>query len=264
MSPHSIEIGSLIRAAEHLAPLSASAIRLSDLLGDERCDLEEITRTVRFDLALTGRFLGAANASSAGGTQPIISVEDASMQLGSAAVLEMVHRSLGPQEQSPDPVSGKEQALWKHSVLCAIATEGIEHYAKSQVMPEAFATALLHDVGGLLLARQPQSDGLPPFSHAQLGARVARQWGLPAMICAGIEHHHAPLNAGDGPARQLCAQVLLGDAVASEIDENCGLGEPVPFSPALAGSLGLTQKGFLGLCEETKCRYESVIHSYAA
>lgn len=264
MGSHSLEVGTLIRAAEHLAPLPSSASRLSVLVREQGPDLEEITQTVRLDLALAGQVIGAANARNSGGEDSIDTVEQAIVQLGNATILEIVQRGLEGPETERSKASETEAKLWKHSILCALATEGFEHFAKTRVMSETFATALLHDLGSLVLERKPQSEGTPSLAHANLGARVARHWGIPARICNGIEHHHTPLLAQDGPTRRLCSQVLLGDAVAAEVGGACSSGDPVAFSPALAGSMGISRKGFDGLCEHTSRRYQSVIDSYAA
>jgi putative nucleotidyltransferase with HDIG domain len=263
MSPHSLEVGTLIRAADSLAPLAPSASRLAKLIQESDHDLELIRSTVRFDLALTGRLLGAANAASPGGSDPITSIEEATKQLGQDATLELLQGLLPP--PNTDPIAPqREESLWKHSILCALSTESFEQFGRTIVMPETFATALLHDLGRLVLERQPQSEQIAPLAHAQLGARIARHWGIPARICAGIEHHHAPLAAEDGPTRRLCSQVLLSDAVANEIGEGCGSDEPVHFSASLAGSLGLSSRGFEAICERTSSRYQRVMDSYAA
>lgn len=266
MSTHSSDAQSPLLATEHLGPLPLSAQRLTRLMQDPRRDLEEITRTLRLDLALAGQVIGAANMTLAASLEPVTSVEGATRHLGGAAILKMIQRGLQLDQQvSLDaPADSGEALLWKHSILCALATEGFEHFAKTRVLPETFATALLHDLGNLVLARRPQSELISPQLHAELGAQLARHWGLPARICTAIEQHHSPLAAPDAASRRLCSQVLLSEAVAGELGLTLGQEQPVPFSPELAGSLGLSRRGFGGLCAETDARYQSVMHSYAA
>ena len=151
--------------------------------------------------------------------------------------------------------------------------------------PEAFAAALLHDVGKLVLARHLGGDAIESIhrltlergmtsevaerallsiGHAQLGARVARSWGLPEAISLGIEHHHTPLSAPDETSRRLCTQILLGDAVASTLEADCDLGIRSRFSSAIAGSLGINARGFDALCADVSDRHERVLAMYAA
>ena len=114
------------------------------------------------------------------------------------------------------------------------------------------------------MARHGELEAVAPLAHAQLGARAARQWGLPECICSAIEHHHSPLGAADAKARRLSSQVLLSEAVATEVGGSWTFAEPVPFTPALAGSLGMSRRGFEGLCQATSARYHKVMDSYAA
>jgi len=266
MSTHSTDAQSLLLTADHLAPLPLSAQRLTRLMQDPRCDLEEITRTLRLDLALAGQVIGAANISFAASEEPISTVEDATRRLGGATILEMIQRGLQLEQRIAldAPADSGEGLLWKHSILCALATEGIEHFAKTRVLPDTFAAALLHDLGSLVLARQQRVELISPQLHADLGAQLARRWGLPARICTAIEKHHSPLAAPDADSRRLCSQVLLSEAVAAELGQSLEHGEPVRFTPELAGSLGLSRRGFDGLCAETDARYRGVMHSYAA
>jgi putative nucleotidyltransferase with HDIG domain len=178
-----------------------------------------------------------------------------------------------------------EGQLWRHSVASALAIERSGRYGKRPVRPEAFAVALLHDVGKLVLARhlradhvasirRMQDDGVVDLDeaersvvavgHAQLGARIARHWQLPESIALGIEHHHSPLCGPDEESRLLCAQVQLADAVAAKIGHSCGDGHIGGFTPALAGSLGMTIDAFDELCVDVERRLDDVLESYEA
>lgn len=63
------------------------------------------------------------------------------------------------------------------------------------------------------------------FTHAQLGATLARQWSFPDSIVEVIETHDAPL-----PPSQLAALVQLADLLARK----AGWGVEVAVAPSLA------------------------------
>ena len=44
------------------------------------------------------------------------------------------------------------------------------------------------------------------FNHAELGGALAEHWGLPAVLCAILRYHHAPLSAP--PAHQMAVSLV--------------------------------------------------------
>jgi putative nucleotidyltransferase with HDIG domain len=281
-----VDVDVLIRDATELEPLPASAIRLAALVCDDDPDLEEMVETIRLDEALTGRLLGAANSAASGARSEITTVRDAVIRLGPGTVLSLsIGASVGPVMRSELPAYGlSEGALWKHSVTTALAAERAGRHCRAIVTPEAFSAALLHDLGKLVMERHLSAEAVRSvqaareqlgidmdeaerevlsIGHAQVGAHVARNWGLPESIALGIEHHHVPLSAPDQNSRRLCSVILLADAVASQIGAPCTSRE-VGFSPVLAGSLGITSAGFEGLCADVEARLEDVLAAYGS
>ncbi len=104
--------------------------------------------------------------------------------------------------------------------LHALATQrAAERIAAATGYPERdrlMITALLHDVGKLLLLRARPSDAGQVLGgaraaqeridherrtfgvdHAIAGGELARRWGLPDAVARAIEHHHGPDPDGD-------------------------------------------------------------------
>ena len=285
MNPGLIDLDALVLEASKLEPLPPSATRLAGLVADPERDLLDVADAIRFDQALTGRVLGAANAVSAGGRVEVSTIEEAVRRLGSGRVLSIaLSGSVGRAMRRALPEYGLgEGELWTHSVAAALAVERAARYIRRTVRPEAFAAALLHDVGKLVLARhlRPEAiasirliqrdDGLVSddaeiavlaVGHARLGACVARHWGLPESIALGIEHHHSPLSGPDEASRILCSQIRLADAVASTLGHSSGEAQGTGFSPALAGSLGISLGGFEELCRDVEWRLDDVLEAY--
>ncbi len=285
MNPGLIDVEALVRDAQELKPLPASTTRLATLVAADEAELAEIAETVRLDEALMGRLLGAANSAASGARAPITSVEGAVMRLGPGRVLALALGSaVGTEMRQALPAYGlSEGELWNHSVTSALATERARPYCRRPIRAEAYAAALLHDLGKLVLARHLEADRIAAIQrvreeqglglddaerailsigHAELGAAVARAWKLPELICEAIEHHHTPLAAPNEASRVLCSQILLADSVATSIGATCGGTRNTCFSPDLAGSLGITTAGFDALCRDVEARVQDVLDLY--
>ena len=286
MNPGLVDVDVLIQDAAELQPLPASATRLAALVTQDEPDLEEMVETIRLDEALTGRLLGTANSTASGARAPITTVRGAVVRLGPGTVLSLsIGASVGRVMRTALPAYGlSEGALWKHSVTAALAAERAGRHCRTVVSPEAFSSALLHDLGKLVMARHLSEEAVSSIravreqrgldvdeaerevlsiGHAQIGAHVARHWQLPESIALGIEHHHSPLSAPEQDSRRLCSIILLADAVASQIGAPCS-SRRVEFSPVLAGSLGITSAGFEMLCADVEARLEEVLAAYGS
>jgi HD-like signal output (HDOD) protein len=153
------------------------------------------------------------------------------------------------------------------------------------IPPEAFATALLHDVGKLVLARHltPEvvaylcecegGNGLGfgieveravlAIDHAALGGVVARSWGLPKSIAEGIEHHEQPLGARPDAGRYLALLVSCADAAAVQAGAMCGgLMNGPAFTHIHAEGLGIGRRAFDDLSLAVMKRLVVVMQRY--
>jgi len=285
MKTELVEVAALIREASELEPLPASTARLATLVTGEEFELDEVAETIRLDEALTGRLLGAANSARSGARVTVSTVDQAVLRLGPGAVLALALGSgVGARMRQALPGYGlSEGELWRHSVAAALAVERSRRYSRCPVQPEAFAAALLHDLGKLVLSRHLSPETLATLGearqarglsmdeaehevlgtgHAAIGASVARHWGLPDSICLAIEHHHAPLDAPDERSRRLCSLIRLADATAKEVRAACGEDARNEFGPSIAGSLGINSAGFEALCEDVSRRFDEVLERY--
>ena len=282
-----VDLQALVHDAEDLAPLPATTARIAGMVSASDWSLTEISDVIRLDQALTGRLLGAANSVLGGARQAISSIDQAVMRLGPGAVLSIaIGGAVKEEMQRALPEYGLgEGALWRHAVASALAAELARDHCKRELPAEGFAAALLHDLGKLVLARHLDPDALAFLQratdegglsseaaeqlvlrvcHAEIGALVARRWGLPELLCLGIQYHHNPLACPETPARRLCLQIALADAVASRVGESCGEDpRPHAFSPAVAGGLGIGRPAFEHLCGKVERRLDAVLEAYA-
>lgn len=279
-----IDLDLLLQDADQLESLPESAQRLTALFADEDWDLEEIACTVELDQALTGRLLGLANSAASGAMQPIDSVDAAILRAGPGLLLSLALASaVGPELQ--EGVGGyglKPGALWRHSVASALAIDKLGKRRKPTPAPEGFVAALLHDIGKLVIgrrldparadelrrecARAGRDDAaveraLLGVDHAELGARIARCWGLPGAISDAVLHHHTPERAATETGRELASFVQLANAVAHRIGEGRGDGKTRLQAECVA-RLSLSREHFDEICRDTADDLMQILELY--
>lgn len=229
-----IDLDRLIRQANDLEPLPATAARLAAIAADPDTGVREVVELVSFDQALTARLLRFANSAAVGSREPITTVQAAIHRLGTGTVVTvaMGNAVKGKLDAAVPAYGLGEGELWRHSVACALAVETLAAVGKVAVPGAAFTAALLHDVGKLVLARflEPeilevlrearQQGHLSPLEaesqvlgvhHAELGGLIAQHWQLPEPIVWGISHHHGPTDETDDDVAGI---VRLADLLA--------------------------------------------------
>jgi HD-like signal output (HDOD) protein len=254
-----------------------SATRLASILARSDCDLAQVIEVAELDQALTARLLRVANSAASAASSPVRSVREAVVRLGASSVLAMaVGAAISKQMRMAVPEYGlAEDALWRHSVASALATEVMGPHIKARIAPEAFATALLHDVGKLVIGRCSARNRLQDSvfiggdgclrkleneismlqtHHAALGGLVAQSWRLPEGIVKGILFHHEPTLG----ASTTCDIVCVANQVANTAMNGSFMRE---FSEEERGSIGrleMTADGFRQSCEAVGNRFEKV------
>ena len=100
-------------------------------------------------------------------------------------------------------------AFWLHAVATQRAADRLALELDYPDRGELLMTALLHDIGKLVLQQPPFEERLAPLrgppeerlrserrkfgvDHAQLGGKLARHWDLPERLARAIESHHEP------------------------------------------------------------------------
>ncbi len=226
-----IELAGLVGRINNLAPLPATATRLAQLLSSPECEMKDLLEAVELDPALTARLLRVANSAAYAARSPARSIRDGIVRIGSGALLTLAIGSAVRKTMSDAvPVYGlDEDALWRHSVAAALATETLAESLGVRVPPETFAAALLHDLGKLILGRHAAEllgRALPigaleqveaeleqlQTSHAEIGAMVAQRWNLPERIVLAIRHHHDPERGHEPICDLVCAANQLAHA----------------------------------------------------
>ena len=210
-----INLDEVINAAKDFAPLNPTIVKLSSMLIDPNVSLNEISSIISYDQALTLKLLKAANSAYVGSAMRITSVQEAISFIGEFKTLNLLLScTLGSQlRKAKLPVYDEvEGQLWRDSVLASITAEQCSKVFRVHAPPEAATSALLLNVGKVVLSRfisreiqdyisvckmdgkdQIQAEmEILNIHFGEVGGLVAQHWGLPNEITIGIRFQHDP------------------------------------------------------------------------
>ncbi|MFK7737217.1 MAG: HDOD domain-containing protein [Pirellulaceae bacterium] len=196
--------------------------KLRSVLGSPDASFKEVAAVVALDPALASRVLGLVNSAIFGLKREVTSVEQAVSFIGINEIRNLtVTVSVVGAFESGEAAGFPFRKFWSHSITVAIASRIIAKTMKetgnSEVEPEeAFLAGLMHDIGRVLIGRNPElqqrvnekvSDlgisyqdaelSVLGFQHTDLGHRLLSEWGLSQSIQHAALHHHSPTGKGD-------------------------------------------------------------------
>ena len=203
------------------------ALKCLDVLRDPDATFPVIAKVIEQDPVIAARLLRVVNSAAYSRRQTVSKLEQAVAQIGVkplrilliefAACQIFTSRSAG--------IRQKFKLIWEHCLAVGMLSRDLAIELKSRVDPDvAYLGGLLHDVGkpivaGLLLeAERKLVDELDvPWmsetlwqktvaeSHRGVGATIAADWKLPALVAEAIEHCDAYSRAA-GP--HSCANLV--------------------------------------------------------
>jgi putative nucleotidyltransferase with HDIG domain len=235
IAQHPIDLESLLNL--ELPPLPDVAMRVAALTQDPDTSTRAIAEAIGYDPILGARVLRAANSPLYYLERDVTTLTMAVNAIGNDGInLLVVASAASDAFQSKGKRLAEETTLWGHSLAVGLAAREIMLLLGLRGMDQGFICGLLHDIGKLLLLRYDldacqqlvknveQKDFLAGevemfgFTHAQIGALVAKRWNLPEAICDAIYHHHQPSQAEQS---LLMARVL---EVADDLANKAGIG----------------------------------------
>jgi len=246
-------IEELVEGVQDLVPLPKAYIRIQELVNDPDSSLDDVTKVIVNDAALTSRILRIANSAYMGLAAKVDTVGRAVQVLGLNQVhdLALAGAAVGSLTRIKVP-SLDINDFWRRSVYCAVVARIISKQRQLGSPERLFVSGLLHDTGHLLLAyREPEKytelrsssieTGRPlavieqqelGFTYAELGAALLKNWQLPDAIVIPVQHHVR--NLGEVSADQVAEVAVLNvSAVISRAAVwRSDADEPVPeFDP---------------------------------
>jgi putative nucleotidyltransferase with HDIG domain len=228
-----------INEIKTLPPAPRVLSQLLVLLNQEEVDASQIVELIKFDPALTAKVLQRCNNAAAGLGGSISNLDEAVAQVGFNAIYRLVamvtgEAILGSEQKGYGIAAGE---MWEHSAMTAVGAKVLAARVGGDENL-AFTSALLHDIGKLVLGvfledseetifRRKGPSGLSfleaeksvlGVEHAEIGGRVLEEWNFPKNLVGAVRHHHNP--AQDRLHEQSAAFVHLGDIIAHCLGQN--------------------------------------------
>lgn len=244
------EIRTKVGKIDALPVLPRNYIALNQALVDDYANASDIAEIIEQDIGMSAKLLQIVNSAFFGVARNLTSIQDAIAYLGLHVIqtlvlsVEVFHTF---ENKSMASIVDLE-SLHRHSLLTARIAKRLGHNTETD--KDAFAAAMLHDVGKLILAtwlpelicesveasramRCPlhlAEQELHGFSHAEVGAYLLGRWGLPYPIIEAVAYHHRP-----GSVKQsgfdLLSSVHIADILSYEHDQ--ALGSEADSHPSL-------------------------------
>ena len=221
----------LLASVEKLPPLPVVLNQLLQMLNSSNASSGQIAVIIEKDSVLSGAVLRNVNSAYYGLPSRVSSIRHAVTLLGFATVrnlalaFSMRQMLVKPQMPSRRLYSQYSQ----HALGCAIMTQFLAHYTRSEEIEAAFAAGLFHDIGRLLIivtlpemipeivAHWEQSDGsledseqqILGVTHSELSGVVLARWKLPQRIQQAVVFHHHPDSSPSVPGQSVSLAHLV-------------------------------------------------------
>ncbi|MEA2085334.1 MAG: HDOD domain-containing protein [Thermodesulfobacteriota bacterium] len=203
----------LKRDVEELPTLPAVAIKLLEIIQDERSSASDLAKVVESEPAITARLLKIVNSAAYGFQRKISSVNRAVTLLGFSTVRGLaIGVTLFDQLISPHRKRGFDPIFfWQHCLSVAGLCRAFAEATNYPNPEEAYVAGLLHDVGKIIMnangrisyadfvKNSSNADGdltiegeqkVIGISHDKLGAYFCNAWNLPERLVYAVLLHH--------------------------------------------------------------------------
>lgn len=236
---------------------------------------------IRKDPAISAKVVGLANSPAFGTSKKIASVNDAAARLGIKRVklTAMIFAMMTSMVRTPGGLLNAN-CLWKHSLAVTMTMHSLAQYMPESLRPvedDIFLSGLLHDIGFLVLdsidpmlsdsfhARLEAENGrseeeiesdMLEMDHCELGAELAKQWGLPEIIVSVLRHHHRP----DADSPPLTRMACLAEKLLPTFGNP---DNPLPISAEEWRAVGIDPDRQQEISEKAKLHAREVSASFA-
>ena len=270
-----ISLEQIVANVRDLPPLPLIVTELISTLGQADVSTGELAAKVSKDQALTAKTLRLANSSFYGLQCKVRTIEQAIAVLGFDSVRALV-TSAGIIGNFPDSAGAFDfAAFWRHAIGSALCAKSLAKIVKCN-QEFAFVSALLHDIGHLVLvtgfpdqyvavvAHRLANDcdmieaerAVLGLDHTMVGRALAQHWKFPELIQRAIGNHHSPMTAdlGDIPS-----VVHVANAIVHALDL---AGDPDERVPTIAqnawDSLRIDSAGLRQVLRDTESEFKHV------
>lgn len=192
-------------------------VKIRKVMEDPDASVNEITRAISLDPALSAKLLKVANSVFYANASPCRDLRSAVIRLGADAIehavmLLVVARVFAVGERRR--IQPYLARLWRHSVLVASISERLADRIGQLEADVALLAGLVHDLGKVpvlvraekvpqLLTRREIIEPLALALHCKVGRAMLAAWRFPPELVAVADAHEDFTRASDGPADYL-------------------------------------------------------------
>ncbi|MGP1347753.1 MAG: HDOD domain-containing protein [Phycisphaerales bacterium] len=199
--------GKMVSTLPHVAQ------KVLRLVGDPESSLRDYGAVIKADQALTAKLIRMSNSALYAQRNPATTIERAMIVLGLSRLKAVV---LGFQLVNAGGSDALSKRRWSEAVMRGWLAHAITSEFSAGLAGEAFIIGLMLDSGVPLMAQLlgekytdlVSSDLAPgkafaientrlPFTHADVGAAMAKVWNFPSSLAVPIARHHDTLSTPD-------------------------------------------------------------------
>ncbi len=189
----------------------AIALKILEAVRKDENSFDELAEIISADPALTVRILKIANSSLYGFPNPVDSLSQATVLIGTNALKNIALSFVIVQDFQNAPQGSFDLNLfWRRAITSAVAAETLTEQIGLHD-EDLFVTALLQDIGIFLLFLSDTREYMAildekrvsgksiteierekfGFDHCEVGSHLLSTWGLPESIYLPIKFHHS-------------------------------------------------------------------------
>ncbi len=220
------EVKDFIENIEGLSTIPVLVGKILSIVQKKDCSLEDLNGLIAHDQAMAERVIRAANSPFFGHSGQIRDIRQAIMFLGFERIKSI---AVGMNVMTIFPHTGtfNIKYLWIHCYEVALIASVISDRIAMTSPRECFLSGLLHDIGRIIFYKMdhdeffkiPTTDDMLEkemelfgCTHADAGAWLAEEAGLPSEIISTTRYHHSPSQAKE--FRDSIAIVSLAEAMS--------------------------------------------------
>jgi putative nucleotidyltransferase with HDIG domain len=214
MDETELNLNALIANMKDLPPLPGIVIRAMEMALDPNISVRELQLLISKDQALSAKILRIVNSAMYSLRREVSTVSHAVSVLGIQTVSSVIMAaSVEGVFNSAKDLGTK--LMSDHSWGAALAARAIAKRVRYENSEEALISGLMHDIGKPVMLMNIQSQYSEiisevykgntnfnqaellafGFSHAHVGALLARKWNFPPQLAEAVGYHHNPLSA---------------------------------------------------------------------
>lgn len=246
-----LTIEEVIERAGAPSSLPDIVIRLNELISNPKSSASDIGHVIEQDPALSARLLKIVNSPYYGFPSSIDTISRAITIIGIHDLRDLI---LATTTVNVFSDFSREQfdpeRFWNHSLYCALIARILADKANHPYTERFFVAGLLHDIGSLVLhqalpeevdeiIRLTREKNATPcsvefdalgFTHADVGAALAKKWNLPPHLVETIAYHHEPASSEN--CKFEASIVHIANFLANGIEDDSNIsGILIPTKP---------------------------------